>query len=100
MKIKVERSGGFAGISTSSEIEAERLPSSIEDTVRKLLVKKKLPSMKREGLTRPKTAADYFNYKITIQDAKKAKVVEYDEYNMDSSVKSLVSYVQENSMKQ
>ena len=73
LKIKVERSGGFSGISSSTEMDVDKLPSSIEGTVRELLDKRKLPSMKNPE--RRKGAADYINYKITIQNGNKNHVI-------------------------
>jgi hypothetical protein len=95
VKIKVERSGGFAGISSSNEIDAEELPLSLEGTLQKLLDKKKVPMSK--NFKRSKGAADYLNYKITIRDGKKDHVTECNELEMDNSLKSLVNYVQKNS---
>lgn len=97
MKIKVERSGGFAGISSSNEMDTNKLPRSLEDKVKELLGKKQLPFAK--ALTRPKGAADYLNYKITIRNGKEDHVIECNDLEMDSSMKSLVSYIQKNSKK-
>jgi hypothetical protein len=97
MKIKLERSGGFAGITSSNEMDTDKLPSSLQNTVKDLLDKKELSITK--DLRRPKGAADYLNYTITIQDGKKDHVIECNEFNMDSTVKSLISFVQKNSKK-
>ena len=97
MKIKLERSGGFAGIALFNEVDADKLPPSLRITVKELLDKKKLSRPK--GLGRPVGAADYLNYKITIQDGKKNHVFEFNELDMDSSMKSLVSFVQKKSKK-
>ena len=97
MKIKLERSGGFAGITSSNEMDTDKLPPSLQDTVKDLLDKKKLSLTKSFG--RPKGAADYLNYTITIQDGKNDHVIECNEFDMDSTVKSLVSFVQKNSKK-
>ena len=97
LKIKVERSGGFAGISSSTEMDVDKLPASIEGTVRELLDERKLSSMKDPG--RRKGAADYLNYKITIQNGNKNHVIDCSELAMDDNIKSLVSYLQKNSMK-
>jgi hypothetical protein len=97
VKIKVERSGGFAGIPSSIEMDSDKLPSSIIGKVRELLDNRKLPSLKNPG--RHKSAADYLNYKITIQNGKKNHVIECSELEMDDNVKSLVNYLQKNSKK-
>ena len=97
MKIKIERSGGFAGITSSNELDSDKLPPSLQSTVKDLLDKKKLSLTKDLG--RPKGGADYLNYTITIQDGKKDKVIECNEFDMDSTVKTLVNFVQKNSKK-
>jgi hypothetical protein len=97
MKITVEKSGGFAGIPSTNEIDADELPSSLEGTVRQLLHPKKLTV--KQSLKQAKGAADYFNYKIIIQDGNKDRIIECNEIHMDSSLKSLISYIQKNARK-
>jgi hypothetical protein len=96
MKIKVERSGGFAGIPSSCEMNTNKLPLSLEDKFKQLLRKKQLPLAK--VLKRPKGAADYLNYKITIIDGKKEHVIKGNEFELDADVKALIDYIQKNSM--
>lgn len=97
MKIKIERSGGVAGIALSSEMDANSLPPSLEGMVRDLLISKRPPLTKETRRTRG--AADDLNYKITIQNGMKNHVIKCSELEMDNSVKSLVSYVEKNSLK-
>lgn len=97
MKIKIERSGGFAGISSSCELDADMLPPSFEGTIQELLDHRRPPLT--IGSNQLKVASDYFNYKITIRNGKKACVIECNELQMDSGMKSLVNYVQRNSEK-
>ena len=92
MKIKVEQSGGFAGITSRHEIDTDKVPPSIEGTIKNLLEGKKSPLP--FSLSRPKGSADYLSYKITIQNGMKSRVIECNEFGMDKSVKSLISYVQ------
>jgi hypothetical protein len=96
VKIKVERSGGFGGISSINEINADELPPSLAETVRSLVDSGRSVIMKG---TKPKGAADYLNYKITIQNGKKSQVIECSEFGIDENVKSLVSYVEKKSNK-
>ena len=97
VKIKIERSGGFAGISSTHEMDADKLPPMLDETVRKLLDENKTSVTK--GLKRPRRAADYLDYKITLQDGKNDHVIKCNELEMDSSLKSLISYIQKNSKK-
>jgi hypothetical protein len=95
--IRVERSGGFAGISSYAEVKADKLPPSLEGTVRHLLTTSKVPP--QNALGRPKGAADHFTYKIMISDGKKDHVINCNEYEMNANLRSLIRYVQENSKK-
>ena len=97
MNITIERSGGLAGISSSSEIAVDKLPPSLGATVRNLLERKK--SLLTMGSGRPKGSADYMVYKITIQNGKEVHVIECNEFDMNDRIKSLVNYVQKNSLK-
>jgi len=78
-------------------MDANKVPPSLEGTVRELLEGRKSPLA--IGSRRPKGSADYLGYKITIQNGKKSHVVECNEFEMDSNVKSLISYIQKNSKK-
>jgi hypothetical protein len=97
LRIKIERSGGFAGILSSSEMDVDKLPPSLGRTVRNLLGGAN--STLTIGSKPPDGSADYLCYKISIQNGMKNHVVECNEFEMDNSVKSLVSYVQKNSKK-
>ena len=93
MIIKVERYGGFAGITTSDQIEIKSLPSSLENTVKELLDQPKSSNQK----SLPKGAADYYTYTITIQDGKTKHVFKCDEHNMGEMSKKLIKYVENKS---
>jgi emfourin len=96
MKIRVETSGGLAGIPTTSEIDTNKLPNSLEVKVTELMNKKYLPRSKalRAGHTR---SADCLSYKITIRNGKTEYVIDCNELDMDKGMKSLLSYVRKNS---
>jgi len=94
--IKIEKTGGLAGISTSRQIDADRLTGSLESTAKKLLYGTNSPMVK---VTSPKGAADLFSYKITLQDGTKNRVIECNEFGMDDDLRSLVRYVESKSRK-
>jgi Emfourin len=97
VRIRVERSGGFAGIPISNEIDGKDLPLKIVTTARKLMATKKSSSVSL-GAT-PKGAADHFTYKIFIQDGTNRSVIECNQYSMQEELKSLIRYVEKNSEK-
>jgi hypothetical protein len=94
MIIKVQRSGGFTGIEISKEMDVEDLPSELIATTRKIMEDKE-PSLKFQPP--PKGAADHYNYKISIQDGVKQKVLECNQYNIQDDLKSLIRYIERNS---
>ena len=94
MKIKIERSGGFGGITTYCEMNAEKLSPALEGTARKLLDRK--GSVVLKGAT-PKGVADYLNYKITLEDGLRNSVIECNQFNMGNDLKSLIRYVESKS---
>lgn len=93
MIIKIERSGGLAGIRKTAEIDSKNLPASLVTSARKLMNERERPlQMKSEG-------ADYYNYKISIQDGKQRKVIECTQLNIQDELRSLVNYIEKNSKK-
>lgn len=84
-------------MSSTNEIDSDKLPHSLESTIMELLDPRKLLITK--GLKQPKGAADYFSYKITIRKGNKDHIIECNEIQMNDSIKSLVSYVQKKSEK-
>ena len=66
MIIRVERTGGFAGISESSELHCEDLPSELENTIKKIIRNTKTSSLPLKST--PKGAADHYAYRITVDD--------------------------------
>ena len=97
MKIKVERSGGFAGIPLSNEVNIKDLPLEIMTTARKLLSNQKSNRFQRKAV--PKGSADHCNYRISIENGLKRKVVECSEYDIQGELKSLIKFVEKNSDK-
>jgi hypothetical protein len=81
-------------ISTSNQMKTGDLPpkllATLDNTIKKINKKNSTPvplGSPAEG------AADYFTYKINIQDGSKTNVIEYNEYILQNDVRSLVNYV-------
>jgi hypothetical protein len=92
MKIKFERSGGFAGISSCSEMDANNLPPSLESIIRQFLDNKKSPLTSGSKLS--KGPADHYSYKITIKDGPKERVINCNQYDMPDSLRSAIKYME------
>ena len=97
MIIKVERSGGLTGISTTNEMDVMDMPSALITTAKKIMADQKSSSSLMKSA--PKGAADHYIYKISIQDGMNRRVIECNQYNIQADLKSLVKYVERYSMK-
>jgi hypothetical protein len=95
VKIKVERSGGLAGIPISNEMDIKDLPSALISTAKKIIEHKEAPSLSMKSS--PRGAADLYSYKISIQDGADRKIIECNEYDIQDDLKSLVKYIEKNS---
>jgi hypothetical protein len=96
VRIKVERSGGFTGISVTSEMDGKDLPSELMTTAKKIMARQKSSSTMKST---PKGAADHYTYKISIINGGSRSVIECNQYNIQDDLKSLVKYVEKNSKK-
>lgn len=97
MIIRVERSGGFAGLPILNEIETKDMPSKLVNVAKEIMLAKKsstLPITKT-----PKGAGDYYSYKISIQDARNRRIIECNEFNIQDDLKLLIKYIERNSKK-
>ena len=95
MKIKVERSGGLAGLPISNEIDGKNLPSELVSTVKNIMGGQKSTSLSMKST--PKGAGDHYIYKISIINGVNRRVIECNQYSIQDDLKSLVKYVEKNS---
>ena len=97
MIIKVERSGGFAGIPVSNEIDAKILPTALVTKLNKIMKDKNSSTLPIKDT--PRGAADHYTYKISIQDGVNLKVIECNQFNIEDDLKSLVKYIENSGRK-
>jgi hypothetical protein len=97
LRIRVERSGGIAGITISNEMDSKDLPSTLRHTVNKIVQNKNISSLSVKSS--PRGAADHYNYKISVQDGTNQSVIECNQYTSQDDLKSLIKYVERNSSK-
>jgi emfourin len=96
--IKVERSGGLTGIAISKEIDVKDLPSTLVNTAKKMMVDEKFPKPPMKAP--PRGSADYFSYKISVQNGVNRKIIECNEHNIQDDLKQLVKYIERSSGKE
>ena len=97
MKIKVERSGGFAAISISNEMDTKDLPSVLAATANNIMRIQKSSSLPKRSA--PIGSADHYIYRISFQDGVKRRVVKCNQYAIQDDMKSLIEYIEKNSKK-
>jgi len=90
--IKVERSGGFAGIPICNQIDSKDLPSTLVLKLNKIMGITKADSLSSRGT--PKGAADHFTYKISVKDGSSERVIECNQYDLQDDLKSIIKYVE------
>ena len=73
------------------------MPPALRRAAKKIVEDNKVPPL----LMRPppKGAADYYTYKISIEDGKNQNVIECNQYNIQDDLKSLITYIENNSKK-
>jgi hypothetical protein len=92
--IKIERSGGLAGLHASTEIDAKDLPPQLVTMAKKIMNAKISPHPLK---TKPIGAADHYNFKISIYEGERRKVIECTQYDIQDELKSLVNYIEKSS---
>ena len=97
MRIRVERSGGLAGIPISNEMDEKDLPPALIRTAKKIIDDKSLSSLSMKSS--PKGAADHFSYKISINDGGQRRIIDCTQYDIQDDLKSLIRYIEKNSKK-
>jgi hypothetical protein len=106
MKIHLERSGGFAGMTNSATVDTQALAPKDAKELQNLIQKSKLfersgksaQQTSRNAITK-KGAADYFTYKITIQNGNKEQSMECNDVDIQADVKGLVDFVTKHGQK-
>ena len=108
MKIHLERSGGFAGMTSSITVDTKALAPNDANELQTLIHKSNLFERFAKSPQQPtptpntktkKGAADYFTYKITIQNGDKERSMECNDINMQAEIKGLVDFVTKHAQK-
>ncbi len=97
MIIKLERSGGLAGISFYKEVDASTLPSTLLNKVKKIM---EYPNSLHSLNALPKGSRDHYTYKISINDGSRERTIECTQYDINEDMKALVRYFEVNSKRQ
>ena len=91
MKIEIERSGGFSGISETIRIDTEHLPKHIADNLEGHLSRARLSNRSSNPLK--SRMADCYQYKISTQLGKKKQEILFNEFEIDQQLRTTVNYL-------
>jgi hypothetical protein len=91
MIIKIERSGGFAGITKTITVDTEKLPKDIANRIEKHMTQTKLPS--RLSRRMKTSMADCYYYKISTKPTAKKKEIEFGEFEVDKELRATVNFL-------
>lgn len=89
----VKRSGGFAGISTTSKIDTKDLPPKILNIVNEIMTNPRSPTLLNR--VTQKGAADHYQYVIEVKNGTSTKTIKCNQYNVQDDLKSLIEYIEQ-----
>src|SRR5215467_9537274 len=95
MRIRFERSGGFAGLPTTLEVDSSSISLNEQSRVKAMIDTAKFFELPLDTPL-PKNAADYFKYKITIENNEngKSRTITTNDMTMPSELRPLVDYLE------
>ncbi|MBZ5551090.1 MAG: hypothetical protein LAO21_00105 [Acidobacteriia bacterium] len=94
MRIRLQRSGGFAGIKLSSSVDTEELGADQAGRITKMVEGAaffELPDTLKSARPMP----DRFVYRIQVEEGGRVKEVEVDEASLPDQLKPLVQHLVE-----
>jgi hypothetical protein len=94
MKIKLERSGGITGMTSSFSADTNTFSPNEADHIQQLINDAKFFDLPAEAAPPPKRAADYFEYVITIEkEGMKPHTIKTTDITMPSTLKPLINFL-------
>ncbi|MDZ8187606.1 MAG: hypothetical protein RMX96_22490 [Nostoc sp. ChiSLP02] len=98
MRISLERTGGFAGITKRTTADTAELPANEADTLKRLVEAAdffRLP----ERITSPNPQSDRFQYKLTLEDNGRQHTVTVSEAALPGTLRPLIEWLQNTAQK-
>jgi len=101
MKIYFKASGGFMGDRSSINLDTNSLSSNEARQLRDFINSSNFFELPSKSLPPPRGAADYFQYKITIEsdDGRKSHTLETNDITMAPSLVPLIDFLQDKANK-
>ncbi|MGF1935698.1 MAG: protealysin inhibitor emfourin [Nostoc sp. ChiQUE02] len=98
MRISLERTGGFAGITKKTTVDTDTLPPNEASTLPRLVEAADLFRLP-EHITSPNPQSDRFQYKLTVEDNGKQHTVTVSEAALPGTLRPLIEWLQNISQK-
>ena len=92
MRIRVERSGGFAGMRMATTVDTESLPVDDAQNLSEMIRKIDFFELPAEVKSQ-KPGADRFHYRLTIEDDGKRHTIETGEADAPRELQTLVRHL-------
>jgi hypothetical protein len=92
MLIEFERRGGFAGIRKDTKLNTESIPSKVVEELLDLIDKADFFNLP-EKFPVPKKGADYFQYRLTIENEGKKHTVEVSDPAVPATLRPLLQFL-------
>ena len=93
MKIRFERSGGFAGMMTSVDVDADSLPDAERQALATLVSNAGFFALPSKVVDSAAAGADRFNYRITIESDGRTHTVETTDGSAPASLVPLLDWL-------
>jgi hypothetical protein len=96
MKIRLERSGGFAGMTRTVEVDVDSLSEDERSAVMGLVQSADFFALPASVSSDAPAGADRFNYRITVESAHGTHTVEATEASAPDSLEPLIDWLNRN----
>ncbi len=93
MRIKMERTGGFAGIRVERDIDSDKLAPADAAQLERLLRKSHFFELPAE-LRNPGPGPDRFHYRLTVESEQGARTIEAPESAVSGSLRDLLHWIE------
>jgi hypothetical protein len=92
MKIHFQRSGGLEGIVTDLKIDTDSISPEESSKLEKLINESNFFDLP-EHIPTKENAADYFTYKISIENQTKKHSIERNDFSLEGKLHPLIDYL-------
>lgn len=93
MMIKIERSGGVAGISKTITVDTEKLPEDLANKIEKHMTKTQTKLSNRLSHRMKTGMADCYHYKISTKATAEENEIEFGEFEVDKELRATVNFL-------